>query len=157
MASSSVLGNPQSSWYQWVQDKDVKAEAKPILLGKMSFPSPLESPDGPCTNGWLDLDHCLHPVSESVSCLVWSSALFIFEAPAPSKEHRLWRRGRHEKRRQNRGWERPARREIQKGQRGLPWWLSGKESAYPCWRHEFDPWSGKIPCNGATKPVIHNC
>ena len=84
VASSSVLGNPQSSWYQWVQDKDVKAEAKPILLGKMSFPSPLESPDGPCTNGWLDLDHCLHPVSESVSCLVWSSALFIFEAPAPT-------------------------------------------------------------------------
>ena len=21
----------------------------------------------------------------------------------------------------------------------LPWWLSGKESAYHCWRHEFDP------------------
>ena len=123
VASSSVLGNPWRSWYQWVQDKDVKAEARPMLLGKMSFPWPLEFPDGPWTNGWLDLDHCLHGihVSESVSCLGWSSALFIFEAPAPSKEHRLWRRGRHEKRRQNRVWERPGRIEIQKGQRGLPW------------------------------------
>ena len=28
---------------------------------------------------------------------------------------------------------------------GLPWWLSGKESAYQCRRHGFNPWSGKIP------------
>ena len=28
---------------------------------------------------------------------------------------------------------------------GLPWWLSGKESASQCRRHGFDPWSGKIP------------
>ena len=28
---------------------------------------------------------------------------------------------------------------------GLPWWLSGKESTYPCKRHGFNPWSGKIP------------
>ena len=28
---------------------------------------------------------------------------------------------------------------------GLPWWLSGKESACQCKRHRFDPWSGKIP------------
>ena len=27
---------------------------------------------------------------------------------------------------------------------GLPWWLSGKESACQCRRCEFDPWSGKI-------------
>ena len=27
----------------------------------------------------------------------------------------------------------------------LPWWLSGKESAYQCRRHRFDPRSGKIP------------
>ena len=27
---------------------------------------------------------------------------------------------------------------------GLPWWLSGKEFACQCKRHEFDPWSGKI-------------
>ena len=32
---------------------------------------------------------------------------------------------------------------------GLPWWLSGKESACQCGRHGFDPWSRKIPhCMG---------
>ena len=28
---------------------------------------------------------------------------------------------------------------------GLPWWLSGKESAYQCRGHGFDPWYGTIP------------
>ena len=28
---------------------------------------------------------------------------------------------------------------------GLPWWLSGKESAYQCRRCGFNPWVGKIP------------
>ena len=28
---------------------------------------------------------------------------------------------------------------------GLLWWLSGKECIYQCWRHGFDPRSGKIP------------
>ena len=28
---------------------------------------------------------------------------------------------------------------------GLPWWLSGKESACQCRRHRFDPLSGRIP------------
>ena len=28
---------------------------------------------------------------------------------------------------------------------GLPWGFSGKESAYQCRRHRFDPWSVKIP------------
>ena len=28
---------------------------------------------------------------------------------------------------------------------GLPWWLSGKESAYQCRRLGFDPWIGNIP------------
>ena len=28
-------------------------------------------------------------------------------------------------------------------QTGLPWWLSGKESASQCRRHGFDPWIGK--------------
>ena len=28
---------------------------------------------------------------------------------------------------------------------GLPWGLSGKESACQCGRHGFDPWSEKIP------------
>ena len=45
---------------------------------------------------------------------------------------------------------------------GLPWWLSGKESACQCSRHEFDLWSGKIPhaveqlipCATATEPVL---
>ena len=27
---------------------------------------------------------------------------------------------------------------------GLPWWLSGKESACQCRGHRFHPWSGKI-------------
>ena len=29
--------------------------------------------------------------------------------------------------------------------KGLPWWLSGKESTCQCRRHRFDPWVGKIP------------
>ena len=29
---------------------------------------------------------------------------------------------------------------------GLPWWLSGKESACQCRRHKFNPWVRKIPC-----------
>ena len=28
---------------------------------------------------------------------------------------------------------------------GLPWWLSGEESACQCKRCGFDPWIGKIP------------
>ena len=28
---------------------------------------------------------------------------------------------------------------------GLPWWLSGWESACQCRGHGFEPWSGKIP------------
>ena len=28
---------------------------------------------------------------------------------------------------------------------GFPWWLSGKESAYQCRGHRFNPWFGKIP------------
>ena len=44
----------------------------------------------------------------------------------------------------------------------LPCWLSGKESACQCRRHEFSPWSGKIPhpaeqlslCLGAQEPQL---
>ena len=44
---------------------------------------------------------------------------------------------------------------------GLPWWLSGKESACQCRRHRFDPWPGKIlcateqisPCAATTGPM----
>ena len=28
---------------------------------------------------------------------------------------------------------------------GLPWWLSGKETACHCRRHRFDPWIRKTP------------
>ena len=46
--------------------------------------------------------------------------------------------------------------------RGLPWWLSGQESACQRGRHEFNPWSGNIPhsadqlslCTTATEPVL---
>ena len=39
----------------------------------------------------------------------------------------------------------------------LPWWLSGKESAYPRRRHGFDPWSQEHPsCRGTTKSIYHN-
>ena len=34
---------------------------------------------------------------------------------------------------------------VLKNLQGLPWWLSGKESACQCRRHGFTPWSGKIP------------
>ena len=39
---------------------------------------------------------------------------------------------------------------------GLPWWLSGKESACQRRRRRFDPWSGKITCKRKwqTTPVF---
>ena len=39
---------------------------------------------------------------------------------------------------------------------GLPWWLSGKESACQCRRHRFDPWSGRIPHASEQLIVCHN-
>ena len=36
---------------------------------------------------------------------------------------------------------------------GLPWWLSGKESAYQCKRHRFNPWVRKIPWRWAWQPT----
>ena len=36
---------------------------------------------------------------------------------------------------------------------GLPWWLSGKESACQCRRHKFDPWVGKIPWRRKWQPT----
>ena len=39
---------------------------------------------------------------------------------------------------------------------GLPWWLSGKESACQCRRQGFDPWSGKISHATMTKPAHHD-
>ena len=34
---------------------------------------------------------------------------------------------------------------IKNENRGLPWWLSGKESTCQCRRRRFNPWSGRIP------------
>ena len=36
---------------------------------------------------------------------------------------------------------------------GLPWWLSGKESACQCSRHGFNPWAGKIPWRKKWQPT----
>ena len=36
---------------------------------------------------------------------------------------------------------------------GLPWWLSGKESACQCRRCRFDPWAGKIPWRRKWQPT----
>ena len=47
---------------------------------------------------------------------------------------------------------------------GLPWWLSGQESACQCKRYWFDPWFGKIRhaaeqlslCTTAIEPVLQS-
>ena len=36
---------------------------------------------------------------------------------------------------------------------GLPWWLSGKESACQCRRCKFNPWIGKISCRRKWQPI----
>ena len=38
--------------------------------------------------------------------------------------------------------------------RGLPWWLSGKESACQCRRCGFDPWVGKMPWRSKWQPTL---
>ena len=35
--------------------------------------------------------------------------------------------------------------EIKHESRGLPWWLSSKESTFQCRRYRFNPWSQQIP------------
>ena len=40
---------------------------------------------------------------------------------------------------------------------GLPWWLSGKESAYQCRRHRHDPRVGKTPGGGNGHPLQNSC
>ena len=48
-------------------------------------------------------------------------------------------------------------RGLQNTVQGLSWWLSGKESAYQCRRHGFNPWSGRIPTHcRALGPRHHN-
>ena len=37
------------------------------------------------------------------------------------------------------------------------WWLSGKESACQCRRHEFNPWVQKLPWGGNGKPFQYSC
>ena len=37
--------------------------------------------------------------------------------------------------------------------RGLPWWLSGKESSCQYRRHSFDPWVEKIPWRRKWQPT----
>ena len=41
--------------------------------------------------------------------------------------------------------------------KGLPWWLSGKESACPCRRRGLDPWVGKIPGGRKWQPLQGSC
>ena len=36
---------------------------------------------------------------------------------------------------------------------GLPWWLSGKESACQCRKHRFDSWVGEIPWRRKWQPT----
>ena len=38
--------------------------------------------------------------------------------------------------------------------KGLPWWLTGKESACQCKRRGFDLWIRKIPCRRAWQPTL---
>ena len=37
--------------------------------------------------------------------------------------------------------------------KGLPWWLSGKESTCQCRRLVFDPWVRKIPWRSKWQPI----
>ena len=37
---------------------------------------------------------------------------------------------------------------------GLPWWLSGKESASQCRENGFDPWVGEIPWRRKWQPTL---
>ena len=47
---------------------------------------------------------------------------------------------------------------------GIPWWLSGEKSTCQCQRHEFEPWSRKIPqameelspCAKTIEPVLQS-
>ena len=45
---------------------------------------------------------------------------------------------------------------IVKGQGVVPQWFSGKESAFQCMGHGFNPWFEKIPspCAATTEPVL---
>ena len=42
----------------------------------------------------------------------------------------------------------------QHSRNGLPWWLSGKESACQCKRCRFSPWAGRIPWRMEWQPTL---
>ena len=56
----------------------------------------------------------------------------------------------------------PAERVSHLVRVGLPWWFNSKEFPCQCRRHEFNPWSRKIPhatvqlnpCTTTTEPVL---
>ena len=60
-----------------------------------------------------------------------------------------------------RAWFEAKQKLLIKNTTGLPWWLSGWESACQCRGHGFEPWSGKIPhaveqlgpCTTTTEPA----
>ena len=41
-------------------------------------------------------------------------------------------------------------------EKGLPWWLNGKESVCQRRRHQFDPWIRKIPWGEHGNPLQHS-
>ena len=43
---------------------------------------------------------------------------------------------------------------LLQGMQGLPWWLSGKESACQCRTCQFNPWVGKIPWRSKWQPTL---
>ena len=40
---------------------------------------------------------------------------------------------------------------------GLPWWLSGEESAWQCMRCGFNPWAGRSCGGGHGNPLQYSC
>ena len=46
-----------------------------------------------------------------------------------------------------------AELEMGSPKEGVPWWLSGKESACQCRRHRFSPWVGKSPWSRNWQPT----
>ena len=66
---------------------------------------------------------------------------------SPRRRHKFWSRHQH-----------ASGTEVQiKPVLGLPWWLSGQESACQCRGHGFKPWCRKIPhAVKQLKPTCHN-
>ena len=123
-----------------------------IICGMCVFEPTVCEANVMCT-GHLDLEDNLdHHINcdaywKAVAHSTWYSLLFIDSANEFCKQ--IWARTKRS-------------RKIKNRNLGLPWWLSGKESACPCRRHRFDLWSRKIPhaekwlspCATTTKPVL---